>query len=149
MNAQLVRKKKDNEEESNENEYDDGLRDSAYNGIISDIIRKEMEICNDRQMRQPELLMLQSSAKSTISIDKITKFSVRPPELRYVFDKVGLYFRWCHIDKDVEVYENMEDKIKHNLWKSAWFDALNHQVRVQVAALQEIVSHCEYRLENE
>merc|ERR1711884_597715 len=101
-----------------------------------------MEICNDRQMRQPELLMLQSSAKSTISIDKITKFSIRPPDLRYVFDKVGLYFRWCHIDKNVEVYENMEDKIKHNLWKSAWFDALNHQVRVQVAALQEIVSHC-------
>ena len=69
MNVQFL-KKNDNEEESNENEYDDGLRDSAYNGIISDIIRKEMEICNDRQMRQPELLMLQSSAKSTISIDK-------------------------------------------------------------------------------
>ena len=84
-------KKKDNQEQSNEDVDDDGLRDSAYNGVISDFIRKEKEICNDRQMRQPELLMLQSSAKSTISIDKITKFSVRPPELRYVFDKVGLH----------------------------------------------------------
>ena len=34
-------------------------------------------------------------------IDAITQFSLRPPELRKIFDKVGDYFRWFKIEEKI------------------------------------------------
>ena len=60
-------------------------------------IRDEKLFPEWRQHRDPELLILQGVFSGPISVDKITKFSVRPPELRHVIRTVGQYFRWFHI----------------------------------------------------
>ena len=60
-------------------------------------IRDEKIFPEWRQHRDPELLILQGVFSGPISVDKITKFSVRPPELRHVIRTVGQYFRWFYI----------------------------------------------------
>ena len=43
-------------------------------------------------MRQSDF-MIGASDKSILSIDKVSKFSLRPPELRYLIDQVGKCYR--------------------------------------------------------
>ena len=59
---------------------------------ISYIIRQQKNFPSWRQLRDPELLILQGLLNSPISVDKITLFSVRPPELRQIFVVLEIIF---------------------------------------------------------
>ena len=49
-----------------------------------------------------------------ISVDKMTQFGLRPPELRKLLDKLGDYYRWFVIYGKVK--ENvLQEKITVNL----------------------------------
>ena len=47
----------------------------------------------------------------SIYIDKITKYSLRLPELRCLVDKIGIYFRWFHINNSILTPDSIEKKI--------------------------------------
>ena len=53
-----------------------------------------------RQHRYEELLILQGLFKASISVDKVTKFGVRPPELRALFSNLGNYYRWFYVKNE-------------------------------------------------
>ena len=61
---------------------------------LSYVIREEKQFPEWSQHRDPELLILQGLFTYIISITKITRFSVRPPDLRKLFLQVGTYFHW-------------------------------------------------------
>ena len=71
-----------------------------------------------RQHRDPELLILQGVFNGPISVDKITKFSVRPPELRHVIRTVGHYYRWFYIKKERLGHEILESILDPSIKKS-------------------------------
>ena len=54
-------------------------------------VRQNKEFPIWRQHCDEELLILQGLVNSPISVDKITKFSVRLPELRHIIQKTGDY----------------------------------------------------------
>lgn len=106
-----------------------------------------MRLYPDRQLRDQERLILYNDSKCNISIDKISKFSIRPPEIRYVIDQVGNYYRWCNIGNIPLKKENME--IHQDICKSMLIDGSNHQIKFKMNAMDEIVDHCNHRLQEE
>ena len=70
------------------------IEDGANLVSISHTVRKALDLPKWRQHTDSELLILQGSLNTSISIDKITQFSLRPPELRFFFDQPGNYYRY-------------------------------------------------------
>ena len=56
---------------------------------LSYIIREEKGFPNWRQHRSEELLIMQGLFNSSISVDKVTQYSLRPPELRHIIRNLG------------------------------------------------------------
>ena len=69
------------------------IEDGANLVSVSHSIRKIMDLPKWRLHIDSELLILQGSLNTSISIDRITKFSLRPLELKFFFDQSGNYYR--------------------------------------------------------
>ena len=71
--------------------------------------------------------------KSKISIDKITLFSLRPPELRKLMSKTRHYYRWFHTEHaNVKTVtgDDMIEKINVDASKCCWINCLQQPVLV-------------------
>ena len=91
-------------------------------------------------MTENELLVVHDVNTSKISIDKISLFSLRPSELRSLFDQVGNYFRWFHIDYNRMQEEEVRDLLHPNLMSSSWIDSLGYQIKLRKKAINEVSS---------
>ena len=90
-------------EKFNRNSYH---RYSTDDGVIigneSQHVRKDLKDLPEwRQHRDPELITIDDSIGSKFNPDKVTLFSVRPPELR-VIKLIGMYYRWFCNEKHIE-----------------------------------------------
>ena len=72
--------------------------DGAYVGCAIDVFRRSLHLNEWRMMSQNQLLIIDDLKLSKLSVDKVTQFSLRPPELLHVFDKLEYYFRWFEIE---------------------------------------------------
>ena len=114
---------------------DDGLDLS----IPVEVLRRHNKGFDEwRQFTNNQLHIIDSCLKSPISLDSITKFSIRPPELRLFIRKVGHYYRWFHHGGKKLNYGAMEKAIDYNLYQSSWIDGVQRIVRVRIKALPEI-----------
>ena len=125
------------------------VEDGAHVGVEIDLVRTLLTLNQDRQIRDTELLILKGTKKATLSVDKITKFSIRPPELRYIVDMVGNYYRWFKVGKGSLKYDEMHSLLDNDLRRSSWIDGLGHIVKLRYNALPEVVDHCKYLLDEE
>ena len=106
------------------------LEDGAYVGSISDHVRQSLGLPAWRQHTANELLMLDDLKLSKVSIDKISQFSLRPPEFRSTIDMVGHYYRWFYITTKTKIKDTvMESKLSVTLSESIWIDGLQRQVQ--------------------
>lgn len=105
---------------------------------LSHQIRSDKELPDWRQNRYPKLLILQGVLNSPISVDKITRFSVRPPELRHIIRTVGHYYRWFYTKNKRMDREKLENVIDLSVKKCMWVDGLQFQVFLRVKAFPEI-----------
>ena len=69
------------------------IYDSTNYGSVGNWFRQANNFPIGWQTRPRELLILQGSHDVSASIDKITKYSLLPSELRYLVDQVGTEFR--------------------------------------------------------
>jgi hypothetical protein len=76
---------------------------------------------------------------SRFSIDKITKFSLRPPELRLLFDTVKEYFRWFEYTSKTITGEQLNDCLSANMKTMLFVDCMMVQVKVRLEAFPEIL----------
>ena len=60
-------------------------------------IRESVNLDIWRRHSENERLILEGVTSLHISVDRISLFSVRPPELRDSIDQPSIYFRWFHI----------------------------------------------------
>ena len=94
-----------------------------------------------RQHRNNELLILQGAKDTPISLDKISIFSVRPPELRHLFDQVGNFYRWFKCEKKQMGMEFICDSLNENINRSLWINGIDQVIKVRAKALSEIVDY--------
>ena len=109
---------------------------------VSDIARvrsNKFRNQQSRQMREPERFVLIGALQSNISVDKITKFSVRPPELRTIFNEVGIYYRFFSTSNGIRIKaNNLDEVLKNDISDCPWIDGFRYQVKVRDKALPEI-----------
>ena len=111
---------------------------------ISYQIRAEKRFPIWRQHRDEELLILQGLFKSSISVDKITKFSVRPPELRDLVKNVGNYYRWFYVKNERMNRDHVETALELSLDSCMWVDGLQNQVYLRTKAIPEMKEYLNY-----
>ena len=110
---------------------------------LSYIRREETHFILWSQHRNEELLVLQGLFNTPISVDKINKFSVRPPELRHIIKNVGNYYRWFIIKNDRIGRDRLEFLSDECVESSLWIDGIQNQVCLRVKALSEIQEYLE------
>jgi len=117
---------------------------SATDVIAAYKIRNEtLTLPEWRKISRSQELILKDLLFSPISVDKITVFGVRPPELGFV-GHVGLYFRWFVREKAVshgKAEELHEQLVDYDVMKTAWVDGLNCRIRVRSRAIPEILKY--------
>ena len=123
------------------NERDEQELDGMDISVLIQKIRKEKKMPKFRNLSQSELIMLQGAQSSRISIDKVTKFSLRPPELRVIVRKIESYFRWFYIHPKQMNQEEIEEGLHINIRRTIWVDDLQKKVSVRKNALPEIMTY--------
>ena len=117
--------------------------DGAHIGSITNDMRMSLELEEWRQMIDNEVMIVMDLKMSNVSADKISIFSLRPPELRQLMNQVGVYFRWFHISKKTLKGDEIMEMTNQDIRKSAWIDGLQHQVFVRRKALREVIDYCD------
>ena len=116
----------------------DNLDDGIDLSVPSEKVRRtERNLVGWRQHTESELLTMDGILYSSISPDRITLFSLRPPELRPFIRKVEQYYRWFDICKPLK-YDKVIEHLDHTLQKSFLIDGMFHQVKVYSKAFTEI-----------
>jgi hypothetical protein len=117
------------------NNNDDGLDLS----IPVEVLRRlNLGLVEWRQFTNSQLHIIDSCIKSHISIDTITKFSIRPPELRVIIRKVENYYRWFYLDTRKIKYKSMLELIHGDIYQSSWIDGVQRIVKLRIRAISEI-----------
>ena len=128
--------------------------DSAQSGSVSNDIRSSKDgLPQWRKHTTNEIKIFEDLLKSRISVDKITLFSLRPPELRNIINRTKHYFRWFHTvlkkskkiggdDMDILIDEN-------NLHHSWWINGLQQQVQIKKRAFPELMAFITSLVEDE
>ena len=78
-----------------------------------------------------------------MTVDRVTHFSLHPPELLQICDKLGDYYRWFYISKRKVKVSEFAKKLNEDIYYSCWIDGLQRQVRLRKKAIPEIISWCE------
>ena len=123
-------------------------RDGAYvePAIVS--YRKAIELEDYRLHTPKQVLILDDLKLSRLSVDKVTQFSLRPPEFLQLFNELGNYFRWFHISDKVKETD-FPNAISECISTTLFVDGLQRVIKVRKKALPEIISWCSQRLEEE
>lgn len=106
---------------------------------IDNMRRNILQLDGWRQHSENQTLVLDDVKLSKISIDKVTQFSLRPPEFLKVFDQLGNYYRWFEIQPTKVPKDKLDGKINESFLNSCWIDGLQRQVKVRRKALPEIM----------
>ena len=88
-----------------------------------------------RKFTAMQVVMAKDYLFSNVSIDKLTLFSLRPPEIAIWIRKPYDYFRWF----DVRVVPKDKWRLSLDLNESNWIDAMGNEVRLRSGAYQEIL----------
>ena len=106
--------------------------------IPSEVLRRRvLNLADWRQHSTSELHIIDSCLRSSISLDSITKFSIRPPELKKLIREVGQYYRWFKVGKKLS-YKQCKESISNDVCSSMWIDGVQRQIKIRRKALPEI-----------
>ena len=117
------------------------VKDSQQTGSVSNDIRQDNVLPQWRQHTEYEMRIYEDLKVSKISIDKISLFSLRPPEFRHTFNNPGQYFRWFSYCKKKVQGDTLREKIVQSIDQSIWVDKLQQQIRFRKNALPEIIEY--------
>ena len=75
----------------------------------------------------------------TISTKIITQYSVRPPDLRSVFDQISDFYRLFNMCPSRIEVEDMVDKLCLDVGNCVWIDGLQRKSKVRRMVIPEII----------
>jgi predicted GIY-YIG superfamily endonuclease len=107
--------------------------------IAPDKVRRDMYLAAWRQFTAHQLVLINDYFHSKVTIDKVTLFGMRPPELRGLFSRVADFYRWFQRDPNpAEDGDELERLLSPVLEDSAWIDGQGHRWRLRCNALGEV-----------
>jgi hypothetical protein len=106
-------------------------------------IREEMNMPADRLFTPMEQIIIQDALSSPLSLDAITLFSCRPPELRFVDSPID-YFRYFrrmpHRPCNKATKETTtEALLNQDLMRCGWVDGLDCQIVVRPQSIAKVL----------
>lgn len=123
-----------------ESNNDGTINDEA--AVLPVVVSERESLFESGHWRLPSeyQLFLLSDIKllNSTKIDKITQFSLRPPELTFLFDKVGEYYRWFDVGTLCVKNDVVSELISVDLHSSVWIDSLQCQVKLRKNAFSEV-----------
>jgi predicted GIY-YIG superfamily endonuclease len=123
--------------------------DAEHAGWLSNDIRNSKEtIPFWRKHTANESLTFKGVSMSRVSIDKVSKFSLRPPELR-IFDTMRGYFRWFEYGSTYLTGDQLDDMLDQEFERVRFVDGLMQQVKIRHKALPEILAYLENDLQHD
>lgn len=128
----------------------DRVNDFLDGGLVrAQEVRKQLGFPDYRLFSNFQIGVLLDEKDSQLSMDAVTIFSIRPPELRFV-NSVRLYLRWFERvplsdakPKSMEEYlDEMRKRLsKRNLMESEWIDGMDKRLLLRRGAINEIVEY--------
>lgn len=108
-----------------------------------------------RQYTSSESILMKDQMFSNLSIDNVTAFGMRPPELRFV-RHIKNYFKWFNFKK-FEITSHvfckqvsiLEKVINENIITTMWIDGCGRQVYIRPCAIQEVLLYINARENND
>ena len=119
-----------------------GVEDGAFVTTFLDSFRKATLKENWRQNTPSQVLILNDLKLSGVSVDKVSQFGLRPPELMKLFSYLGDYYRWFEIGEKIK-NDKIPLMVHPDLMWSCWVDGLQRKVTVRKKALEEIMCWCD------
>ena len=96
---------------------------------------------NHRLFTRGQKIVLDSVNKTPFSTDKVTVFSIQPPELLFV-NKLKLFHRWFVREKLPGKKETICDRfLKNDVRDSTWVDSENKAIRLRPCAVNEFSNY--------
>ena len=129
--------KKEPNENNNENN-NDTITDGFDTSSPCVDIRENNFFPLHRLFTDSQKLIIQGTMNSSISLDNITLFGIRPPELLHIFKKVGDYFRWFHVEPKIYKSSEIEEKLSIDESQSFWLDGIGKIVKLRYKAIPEV-----------
>ena len=94
-------------------------------------MRQELKLPEGCQHTDSQLLILQNVLNTKVSIYKISKFSIKRPELLGFFDQVGNYFCWFYIGRSPYTFDVIDHLLAKSLDMAMRFDGVLYLVQVR------------------
>ena len=102
-----------------------------------EIREHHLRLPRHRLFTRSQKIVLESVNNTPFSTDKVTVFSLRPPELLFV-NKLRPYFRWFKREKLSGKRENISVRfLKNDVRESTWVDGENYAIRLRPSAVSE------------
>ena len=114
-------------------------------------VRNMLDLPRNRQFKESEVTTIMDALNSPLTIDKITAYGCRPPELRFV-DSPTEYYK-CFSRKAYEaprrvvsddgdcVFISTQERFLHrNIYKCGWVDGFDCRVLVRPCAIRRVLS---------
>ena len=76
-------------------------------------------------------------------VDRITLFSICPPELMKIIDKVHDYYRWFSISKIMLKNANLHKQMNVDMNKCSWIDGRKQVIKLRRKVFPAIELHLE------
>ena len=120
------------------------VKDGIYAGTtFMESFRISLELDEWRLHTVSQQSILNDLKSSNVSVDKITEFGLRPPELLRIIPMVGQYYRWFYTNGKKVKKERIENMVNGIALQSCFIDGLQRQVFLREMAIPELVSWCD------
>ena len=103
----------------------------------AEIRQHHLNFPSHRLFTRGQKIVLESVNKTPFSTDKVTVFSLRPPELLFV-NTLKLYYRWFKREKLAGKRETVNVRfLKSDVRESTWVDGESYAIRLRPCAVTE------------
>ena len=137
-------------EKKGDKSVNNGMRTNVHN-TVDDSARSDNFVAGRVRMQivglpvwrlhtESERLTFESVDTCELSVDKVSKFSLRPCEFRKAFAQMREFYRFCeYVGKCKE--EKMLDSVCVDIKKTLFIDGLMNQIKVREEALDEVLEY--------
>ena len=130
----------DNNYENTNNNQSRRPPDSYLNVPLMKRIREELNLQPEQLMTPNQVMTYKNQDGKAGSYDKISIFSLRPPELLNIFTNIVDYFRLCYICEDKIKERDLNKILDEGVRSCCWIDCLGRKVKIRILGLDEIKS---------
>ena len=124
---------------ANNNTGYDNVEDGASTLPFMISTRSDAMLETWRNHTDVETTLIKDLYKTKHALDAITRFSIRPPELRKLFNNPAEYYRWFSFSKKATKDAFALKFISDDLRYSAFIDGIQFVVKIRLNAVKEIL----------